>query len=92
MKKPLILIIALLFSSTLLGFSLFELENNLDGIRPGTLVSAAGARYRGMGGAGAALTDSIYYNSQNPASFAKDQNGNGYLFYPGPDGPIPSIR
>lgn len=28
----------------------------------------------------------------NPASFAKDQNGNGYLFYPGPEGPIPSIR
>lgn len=28
----------------------------------------------------------------NPASFAKDQNGNGYLFYPGTEGPIPSIR
>ena len=28
----------------------------------------------------------------NPASFQPDQNGNGFLFYPGPDGPVPSIR
>ncbi len=28
----------------------------------------------------------------NPASFAKDQNGNGFLYYPGFAGPIPSIR
>ncbi len=30
--------------------------------------------------------------SDNPASFAKDQNGNGFLYYPAPEGPIPSIR
>lgn len=28
----------------------------------------------------------------NPASFQPDENGNGFLFYPGADGPIPSIR
>lgn len=28
----------------------------------------------------------------NPASFAPDQNGNGFLFYPGPEGPHSSIR
>ena len=30
--------------------------------------------------------------STNPSSFAPEQNGNGILFYPGSDGPIPSIR
>ncbi|MCM8812069.1 MAG: DUF6067 family protein [Candidatus Omnitrophica bacterium] len=30
--------------------------------------------------------------ARNPASFARDQNGNGFLFYPGEDGPVPSIR
>ncbi|MBI4355954.1 MAG: DUF4091 domain-containing protein [Candidatus Omnitrophica bacterium] len=29
---------------------------------------------------------------QNPASFKEDQNGNGFLFYPTADGPVPSIR
>jgi len=29
---------------------------------------------------------------RNPATFAKDQNGNGSLYYPAPDGPVPSIR
>jgi len=28
----------------------------------------------------------------NPATFAADQNGNGFLFYPGEDGPVPTIR
>jgi len=28
----------------------------------------------------------------NPASFQPDQNGNGFLFYPGADGPVPSLR
>jgi len=29
---------------------------------------------------------------ENPASFSADQNGNGFLFYPSADGPVPSIR
>ncbi len=29
---------------------------------------------------------------KNPSSFAKDQNGNGFLFYPGVEGPVSSIR
>ncbi|MBI4342289.1 MAG: DUF4091 domain-containing protein [Candidatus Omnitrophica bacterium] len=28
----------------------------------------------------------------NPAAFAPEQNGDGILYYPGPDGPVPSIR
>jgi hypothetical protein len=29
---------------------------------------------------------------EHPASFQSDQNGNGWLFYPGPEGPVPSMR
>ncbi len=29
---------------------------------------------------------------EHPASFQEDQNGNGFLFYPSADGPVPSIR
>jgi len=29
---------------------------------------------------------------KDPATFQKDQNGNGFLFYPAVEGPIPSIR
>jgi hypothetical protein len=29
---------------------------------------------------------------ENPANYTEDQNGNGALYYPGPQGPIPSIR
>jgi predicted MPP superfamily phosphohydrolase len=29
---------------------------------------------------------------KNPATFANDQNGNGVLYYPSVDGPVPSIR
>ena len=28
----------------------------------------------------------------NPSAFAPEQNGDGILYYPGPDGPVPSIR
>lgn len=29
---------------------------------------------------------------KNPAAFRPDQNGNGFLYYPSADGPVPSIR
>ncbi len=29
---------------------------------------------------------------KDPANFTPDQNGNGSLYYPAPDGPVPSIR
>ena len=29
---------------------------------------------------------------EDPANFKSDQNGNGSLYYPAPDGPVPSVR
>jgi predicted MPP superfamily phosphohydrolase len=47
-------------------------------------------------GAGGLLYWCVNYWKQdpwkNPATFAKDQNGNGVLSYPSVDGPVPSIR
>jgi hypothetical protein len=51
------------------GFSIFSMDKDPYTTSTGELVLKAGARYRGMGGAGLALADSINYNVQNPASF-----------------------
>src|SRR3989339_983165 len=53
------------------GFSLLSMDHRVNSLSLGEMVHSPGVRYAGMGGAGAALSDSVNWNALNPASYAR---------------------
>ncbi|OGJ87875.1 MAG: hypothetical protein A2268_00755 [Candidatus Raymondbacteria bacterium RifOxyA12_full_50_37] len=51
------------------AFSLYSIDKNPYSLGSGEYMQQCGARQCGMGGAGLALSDSVNYNSANPATF-----------------------